>query len=140
LLPLDYHLEHGVSKVQMAVLRICRNMQWTKHSLSPRGSFISIANHDILTAIAKAAITYWHRRNYVINCKNSKVRRMAFSGMIHRVALVWSDVSEELSPSIIRVTRIREIGTTLTVTSNRRALLRNATRGFRLCPSSGIEN
>jgi hypothetical protein len=38
--------------------------------------------------------------------------------MLHRVALVRTDVSDELSASIIRVTRIGELGTTLTVTSN----------------------
>jgi hypothetical protein len=40
--------------------------------------------------------------------------------MLHRVALVRTDVSEELSPSFIRVTRIGELWTTLAVTSNRR--------------------
>jgi hypothetical protein len=35
------------------------------------------------------------------------------------VSLVGTDVSEELSASIIRVTRIGELGTTLAVTSNR---------------------
>jgi hypothetical protein len=39
--------------------------------------------------------------------------------MLRRVALVRTDVSEELSASINRVTRIGEPGTTLTVTSNR---------------------
>jgi hypothetical protein len=34
------------------------------------------------------------------------------------VALVRTDVSEELSASIIRVTRISELGTTLVVTSS----------------------
>jgi hypothetical protein len=38
------------------------------------------------------------------------------------VALVRTDVSEELSASIIRVTRIGELGTTLAVTSNRLTL------------------
>jgi hypothetical protein len=38
------------------------------------------------------------------------------------VALVRTDVSEELSASFIRVTRIGEVGTTLAVTSNRRTL------------------
>jgi hypothetical protein len=42
------------------------------------------------------------------------------SGMLRRVSLVRTDVSEELSTSIIRVTRIGELGTTLAVTSNRR--------------------
>jgi hypothetical protein len=45
--------------------------------------------------------------------------------MLRRVALVRTEVSEEISVSIIRVTRIGEIGTTLAVTSNRRTLRRN---------------
>jgi hypothetical protein len=46
---------------------------------------------------------------------------MGSSGMLHHVALVITDVSEELSASIIRVTRICELGM-LAVTSNRRML------------------
>jgi hypothetical protein len=45
---------------------------------------------------------------------------MATSAMLRHVALVRTDVSEELSASFIRVTRIGELGTTLAVTSNRR--------------------
>jgi hypothetical protein len=45
---------------------------------------------------------------------------MASSGMLRRLALVRTDISEELSASFIRVTRIGELGTTLAVTSNRR--------------------
>jgi hypothetical protein len=46
-------------------------------------------------------------------------------GTLRRVPLVRTDVSEKHSASIIRVTRIGELGTTLTVTSNRRTLRRN---------------
>jgi hypothetical protein len=47
---------------------------------------------------------------------------MASSGMLHHVALVRSDVSEELGASFIKVTRIGELGTMLAVTGNRRIL------------------
>jgi hypothetical protein len=40
------------------------------------------------------------------------------SGMLRRVALVRTDVSEELSAFFVRVTKIGELGTTLAVTSN----------------------
>jgi hypothetical protein len=40
---------------------------------------------------------------------------MVFSGMLRRVALVRTDVTEGLSTSFIRVTRISELGTTLAV-------------------------
>jgi hypothetical protein len=43
--------------------------------------------------------------------------------MLRRVALVRTQVSEEFSASIIRVTRIGELRTTLVVTSNRRSLI-----------------
>jgi hypothetical protein len=46
---------------------------------------------------------------------------MASSGKLRRVALVRTYVLEELSASIIRVTRIGELGT-LAVTSHRHTL------------------
>jgi hypothetical protein len=49
---------------------------------------------------------------------------MVSSGMLRRVAPVRADVSEELSASFIRVTRIGELGTTLALTSNRVSVAR----------------
>jgi hypothetical protein len=49
---------------------------------------------------------------------------MLSSGMLRRMALVGTDVSEERSASIIRVPRIGELGTMLALTSNRRKLRR----------------
>jgi hypothetical protein len=45
--------------------------------------------------------------------------------MLRRVALVITDVSEELSPSFIKVTKAGELGITLAATSNRCTLRRN---------------
>jgi hypothetical protein len=50
---------------------------------------------------------------------------MVSSGMLRRVDVVRTDVSEEPCASVIRVTRIVELGTTLAATSNRRTLRRN---------------
>jgi hypothetical protein len=50
---------------------------------------------------------------------------MVSPGMLRRVAVVKTDVSEEVSASFIRVTRLGELETTLAVISNRRILRRN---------------
>jgi hypothetical protein len=50
---------------------------------------------------------------------------MVSSEMLRHVAVVRTDVSEELSTSFIRVTRIGELGTTLAVTINRGTLQRS---------------
>jgi hypothetical protein len=59
-----------------------------------------------------------------LKVKVRSLRRMVSSGMLRRVALVRTDVLEELSASFIRATRIGELGTTLAVTSNQRTLRR----------------
>jgi hypothetical protein len=50
---------------------------------------------------------------------------MPSSGMLRRLALVRTDVSEERSASFIRVTGIGELETTQAVTSNLRTLRRS---------------
>jgi hypothetical protein len=49
---------------------------------------------------------------------------MVSSGMLRHVALVRTNVSEELSAYFIKVTRIGALGTSLAVTSNRRSVRR----------------
>jgi hypothetical protein len=49
---------------------------------------------------------------------------MPSSVMLRRVALVKTNVSDEITAYIIGVIRIDELGTTLAVTSNRRTLRR----------------
>jgi hypothetical protein len=61
-------------------------------------------------------------------------------GMLRCVALVRTDVLEELSASFIRVTRIGELGTTLAVTSYRRTLRRNNIPEDTIPNSHGHEN
>jgi hypothetical protein len=48
---------------------------------------------------------------------------MASSGMLRRVALVITDVSEELSASFIRITRIGELVRTVAANRLRRLLV-----------------
>jgi hypothetical protein len=63
---------------------------------------------------------------------------MVSSVMLHRVALLRTDVLEELSASFIRMTRIGELGTTLAVTSNRRTLLRNTSSVIQLLVAASV--
>jgi hypothetical protein len=50
---------------------------------------------------------------------------MVSSGLLRRVAIVRTDVSEEPGAYFISVTKIGELGTTQAATSNRRTLRRN---------------
>jgi hypothetical protein len=63
---------------------------------------------------------------------------MESSGMLRRVALVTTDISEELSASFIWVTRIGELEKTLAVTSNRRTLRRNTSSVRRLLVTASV--
>jgi hypothetical protein len=60
---------------------------------------------------------------------------MVSSGMLRRVALVRTGVSEEPDASFIRVTRIDELGTTLAATSKRRTLRRITNTNWYLVPT-----
>jgi hypothetical protein len=74
-----------------------------------------ICMHSSFTSHARTSI---HETWYI-------QRKIVSSGLLRRVALVRRNVSEELSASFIRVTRIGELGITLAVTSNRRTLRTN---------------
>jgi hypothetical protein len=63
---------------------------------------------------------------------------MASSGMLRRVALGRTDVSEDLRVSFIRVTRIGELGTTLVVSSKRPTLRRNPPKRLFLQEPQGV--
>jgi hypothetical protein len=64
------------------------------------------------------------RLNFVCHLEQKYIKRMVSSGILRSVALVRTDVTEELSAPFIRVTRIGELGT-LAATSNRHTLRRN---------------
>jgi hypothetical protein len=57
---------------------------------------------------------------------------MSSSGMLHRVVLVITDVSEEPSASIIRATRICELGTLVVNTAVACALFKGRSRPWGL--------
>jgi hypothetical protein len=73
--------------------------------------------------------------SYIINLQQ---RRMLYPRILHHVALVRTDVLEDLSASIIKVTRIGELGTALTITGDRRMLQRNTMLVMANAPSSPI--
>jgi hypothetical protein len=73
-----------------------------------RGTFVIITNFLVIFEVFMAVTT-----------KNGVFLH------IKHVAFVRTDVSEELSTSMIRVTRIGKLGTTLAVSSNRCTLRRN---------------
>jgi hypothetical protein len=60
---------------------------------------------------------------------------MPSTGMLHHVTFVRTDVSEEISASIIRAKRIGELRAMLAVTSNRHTLPRATRRNI---PEDGI--
>jgi hypothetical protein len=86
-----------------------------------------------LERLGKMKVIQWHNREsninivfhshiFIIIITIHKLWRKPSSGTLRHVDLLRTDVSKELIASIIRVTRIGELGTTLTVTSNRSTL------------------
>jgi hypothetical protein len=81
--------------------------------------FVTSKNHDTCSLLLRsflpktltAQTLKWSKD--VTTGMGQLLSRIVSSGMLHRVALVRADVSEELRASIIRVTRIGELGTTL---------------------------
>jgi hypothetical protein len=73
-----------------------------------------VPKHQLLVSVE-----CWFTRSQQFHCnRHCQKLRMPSSGMMRRVALVRTVVSEECSAFIIRVTRISELET-LAVTSNR---------------------
>jgi hypothetical protein len=73
---------------------------------------------DFAHALCRRRISKLILRNHVrFEVIKAVTMKMQSSGMLCRVALVRTDVPEELRVSIIKVTRIGELGTTLAVTS-----------------------
>jgi hypothetical protein len=72
--------------------------------------------HNVMLLIGYDLAPYTHENS------RQNEPRMVSSGMLRRVALVRTDVSEEPGATFIRMTRICELGTTQAATSNRRTL------------------
>jgi hypothetical protein len=70
--------------------------------------------------------------------KQIEARRIPSSGVLRRVPLVRTDETSVRGASIIRVTRIDELGTTLALNSNRRTLRRNTLSTANVVPSLPI--
>jgi hypothetical protein len=95
-------------------------------------STFSVYKKDALRGISVACFYGTRYRHVYIRIKHN-LKNDVFWKLL-RVALVRTDVSEELSASFIRVTRIDELGTTLAVTSNRRTLRRNTNNNLFTVP------
>jgi hypothetical protein len=87
--------------------------------------FLLVLKNFLSLSLLRIAIYFYTNKPFYYNQICYCEFTMASSGMLRRVALLRTNVSEELCASIIRMRRIGELGTTLAVTSNRRMLWRN---------------
>jgi hypothetical protein len=107
----------------------------TNTDLSPQDT--KFWNAFSIITLINSVITFFRETTYRLKGTGSKTyrcitgyrlhldRRMVSSGLLRRVALVKTDISEEPGASFIRVTKICELGTTQAATSNRRTLRKN---------------
>jgi hypothetical protein len=100
----------------------------TQHTLPSKVGTNFACRGDRLVGIFRLQTKKATEFDFLLFIMNIMQWRMVSSGMLRRVALVRTDVSDELSASFISVTRIGELGTTLAVTSNGRTLRRNTKR------------
>jgi hypothetical protein len=96
---------------------------WSNSTRSdfPHGTRFMLATKQIVMVEGKFCIRTWGLLYWPQISLNDMLKNDVFWGL-RRVALVTTDVSEEISASNIRVTKIGELGTTLAVTSDRRKL------------------
>jgi hypothetical protein len=99
-------------RLRRSLLWLCR----TEWSLTRYAMYQDFLYENTLHTLSKDLLK---------STKKLWIKRMASAGMLRRVASVRTDISEELSNSLIRMTRIDELGTMLAVTSYRRTLRRN---------------
>jgi hypothetical protein len=98
--------------------RLNRGKNIQHRSLRPLYLF-SWPHYEYHTVNGANFSSFWTERTDV---NHEKWWRIVSSGLLRRVALVRTDVSEEPGASFIRVTKIGELGTTQAATSNRRTL------------------
>jgi hypothetical protein len=88
-----------------------RGLRYTKRIIV-RANISKFQRHPNITVLILLC-----RESVRFEAFTAATTKMASSGMLHRVALVRTDVSHELSASIIKVTRTGELGTMLAVNS-----------------------